>query len=54
LFEQLKEGGRLIIPVGTVESQTLLRVTKTNNRPVSEALCECRFVKLIGEAGWQE
>ncbi|MCA9069697.1 MAG: protein-L-isoaspartate(D-aspartate) O-methyltransferase [Planctomycetaceae bacterium] len=54
LFEQLQEGGRLIIPVGTVEEQTLLRVTKKNNRPVSEALCECRFVKLIGEAGWPE
>lgn len=54
LFEQLKEGGRLIIPVGSTESQSLLRVHKKNNRPLSESLCECRFVKLIGEAGWQE
>lgn len=54
LFEQLKEGGRLIIPVGSVESQTLLRVQNKSNRPVRQSLCECRFVKLIGAAGWQE
>lgn len=54
LFRQLKEGGRLIIPVGTMESQSLLAIEKQNGRPVSEELCECRFVKLIGEAGWEE
>jgi protein-L-isoaspartate(D-aspartate) O-methyltransferase len=54
LFEQLKEGGRLIVPVGTLESQSLLCVEKQNGRPVTSTLCECRFVKLIGAAGWQE
>lgn len=54
LFEQLNEGGRLIIPVGTVEEQALLSVEKQNGQAVSRQLCECRFVKLIGEAGWQE
>lgn len=54
LFRQLKEGGRLIIPVGTMESQSLLAIEKRNGLPVSEELCECRFVKLIGDAGWQE
>jgi protein-L-isoaspartate(D-aspartate) O-methyltransferase len=54
LFDQLKEGGRLIIPVGTVEEQALLSVEKQNGQAASRQLCECRFVKLIGEAGWQE
>jgi protein-L-isoaspartate(D-aspartate) O-methyltransferase len=54
LFKQLKEGGRLTIPVGSVEAQLLLCVQKQNGRPVTETLCECRFVKLIGDAGWEE
>jgi protein-L-isoaspartate(D-aspartate) O-methyltransferase len=54
LFDQLKEGGRLIIPVGTVEAQSLLSVEKQNGRALSQTLCDCRFVKLIGAAGWQE
>lgn len=54
LFEQLKEGGRLIIPVGSAEAQSLLNVKKQDGRRVSQTLCECRFVKLIGSAGWLE
>lgn len=53
LFDQLNEGGRLIIPVGTQETQSLLSVEKQAGRAFSRTLCECRFVKLIGEAGWQ-
>ena len=53
LFQQLKEGGRLVIPVGSEESQTLMAIQKQEGRPVTETLCECRFVKLIGAAGWE-
>jgi protein-L-isoaspartate(D-aspartate) O-methyltransferase len=52
LMEQLVVGGRLIIPIGSEVDQTLLRVTRTANSPRIDELCDCRFVKLIGAAGW--
>ncbi|MBW3542168.1 MAG: protein-L-isoaspartate(D-aspartate) O-methyltransferase [Planctomycetes bacterium] len=52
LYEQLAEGGRLVIPVGDSYAQTLLRVEKTDAGRVVHEICGCRFVKLIGEAGW--
>lgn len=52
LLQQLDEGGRLLIPVGTTDEQVLLRVTRRQGRLLREQLCRCRFVKLIGEHGW--
>lgn len=54
LMKQLVVGGRMIIPIGGEVDQTLLRVTRTVNSPRIEELCDCRFVKLIGAAGWPE
>ena len=56
LLEQLSLGGRLVIPVGTHSSQTLLKVTRLSDDPEDikqEELCGCRFVDLIGENGWK-
>ena len=56
LLEQLSPGGRLVIPVGTHSSQTLLKVTRLSDDPEDikqEELCGCRFVDLIGENGWK-
>jgi protein-L-isoaspartate(D-aspartate) O-methyltransferase len=53
LKEQLKDGGRLVIPVGNMISQNLLRVTRRGNRFVTEDLLGCRFVPLIGRYGFQ-
>ena len=50
--EQLCEGGRLVIPVGTLESQELLQVRKQQGKPLSRVLGYCRFVPLLGEEGW--
>lgn len=52
LFEQLAPGGRMIIPVGDDQTQSLLCVENRQGTPVSRELCDCRFVKLIGAAGW--
>jgi protein-L-isoaspartate(D-aspartate) O-methyltransferase len=56
LREQLRVGGRLVIPVGTtVGLQALLRVTRISEREFREDdLGGVRFVPLVGEEGWHE
>jgi protein-L-isoaspartate(D-aspartate) O-methyltransferase len=53
LYEQLTPGGRLIAPIGDDWTQELVLVQKTDSGPRTTPLCGCRFVKLIGEAGWR-
>ena len=52
LVNQLIEGGRLVMPVGGLHSQELLRIEKTSTGIRKVNLGGCRFVKLIGEHGW--
>ncbi|MCX5890115.1 MAG: protein-L-isoaspartate(D-aspartate) O-methyltransferase [Deltaproteobacteria bacterium] len=52
LTEQLALGGRLVIPVGDVWSQTLTCVRKTREGLKFEYHGGCRFVRLIGKYGW--
>ena len=53
LVAQLREGGRLVIPVGGRDDQQLLVVTKDEAGRVRErALGKVRFVPLIGAQGW--
>jgi protein-L-isoaspartate(D-aspartate) O-methyltransferase len=52
LVAQLAIGGRLVIPVGDTEQQTLVRVIKTESGVVREDHGACVFVKLIGRYGW--
>jgi protein-L-isoaspartate(D-aspartate) O-methyltransferase len=53
LLQQLTSGGRLIIPVGNRFSQTLLKIRKDEDGIHKIDLGGCRFVKLIGEHGWE-
>ncbi len=54
LLAQLGIGGRLVIPVGaTRESQTLVRVIKTDKGYEREDHGACAFVPLIGHYGWR-
>lgn len=51
---QLGKGGRLVMPVGGVEEQELIRLTRLKGKYRREALTGCRFVKLLGQYGWKE
>lgn len=52
LLEQLAEGGRLLVPVGSKEAQQLLLVTRKGDSFNRETLTLVRFVPLLGDHGW--
>jgi protein-L-isoaspartate(D-aspartate) O-methyltransferase len=51
-LEQVKEGGRLVIPHGTGGVQSLMLLEKRSGRWITLKESPCRFVKLIGKYGW--
>jgi protein-L-isoaspartate(D-aspartate) O-methyltransferase len=53
LFEQLAEGGKLVIPVGSTEVQEVLLVRKKEGHQLATVLEGCRFVPLIGAEGFR-
>jgi protein-L-isoaspartate(D-aspartate) O-methyltransferase len=54
LFEQLKEGGKMLIPVGGRTYQELYLVTKAGGRMEMQDRGSVLFVPLIGEYGFKE
>lgn len=52
LIEQLKDGGRLIAPVGTPDAQELLLIRRQRGELIMTRLDGCRFVPLVGEQGF--
>ena len=54
LYEQLVLGGRLVVPVGTVRDQWLEVVQRGVDGPVRHRTVPCRFVPLLGSAGFAE
>jgi protein-L-isoaspartate(D-aspartate) O-methyltransferase len=53
LVDQLAEGGRLVIPVGSEDYQQLLKIVKSNGRLREQELFACRYVPLVGRYGWR-
>ena len=49
---QLREGGRLVIPVGDRDNQELVRAQIENGELKSRVLFNCKFVLLLGRYGW--
>jgi protein-L-isoaspartate(D-aspartate) O-methyltransferase len=55
LVDQLKVGGRLVIPIGiNQKEQNLVRVDKTEGGIQTQNLGPCAFVPLIGQHGWSQ
>ena len=54
LLDQLVNGGKLVIPVGSRGGQYLLRWTRKGNDFHKELIAPVAFVPLIGEYGWNE
>ena len=53
--DQLAEGGRMLIPVGTRSSQKLVCVRREGGNIEEETIeGECRFVPLLGRFAWAE
>jgi protein-L-isoaspartate(D-aspartate) O-methyltransferase len=53
LVQQLAEGGRMVLPVGTPENQTLTIVEKVGAEVRKRTHSECKFVKLVGKYAWE-
>ena len=54
LIQQLREGGRLVVPVGSESQQELVVGTKKNGRLEIQRAGNCRFVPLRGAHGWKK
>ncbi|MFH0921695.1 MAG: protein-L-isoaspartate(D-aspartate) O-methyltransferase [Fibrobacterota bacterium] len=54
LFEQLREGGRMVAPLGNRKVQGLHLIEKVGGEKRVQAAFDCIFVPLIGAQGWQE
>lgn len=54
LTEQLKETGKLVLPLGDSFSQILTVVEKTKDKLLQQQVCGCVFVPLVGKYGWRQ
>ena len=53
LIDQLKDGGRLVLPLGTSWQQILTTLTKHGSKLSKDESVPCVFVPLVGKFGWQ-
>ncbi|MCX5715928.1 MAG: protein-L-isoaspartate(D-aspartate) O-methyltransferase [Candidatus Omnitrophica bacterium] len=53
LLSQLKENGRLVIPLGSAFSQVLMIVEKKSGKFFYKEMGGCVFVPLVGKEGWE-
>jgi protein-L-isoaspartate(D-aspartate) O-methyltransferase len=54
LVDQLAEGGRMLVPVGSRDAQRLVLVRKQGGAVTSEEVLDCTFVPLLGRFGWTD
>ena len=54
LLQQLAEGGRLLVPIGSLEEQRLVLYRRVNGQLESREVAPVRFVPLVGHHGWDD
>ena len=54
LVEQVKDGGRIVAPIGDEQGQELMLYTKRGKRLRPKRMGDCFFVPLIGKYGVAE
>jgi protein-L-isoaspartate(D-aspartate) O-methyltransferase len=54
LQRQLRDGGRLVVPVGSSAFQNLMCIQKRGSQFRTDEICGCTFVPLIGDHGWAQ
>jgi protein-L-isoaspartate(D-aspartate) O-methyltransferase len=54
LVDQLAEGGRMVIPLGDRDAQTLTLVERQGQSVRSRTVADVRFVPLVGEFGFRQ
>ncbi|HLB75112.1 MAG TPA: protein-L-isoaspartate(D-aspartate) O-methyltransferase [Sedimentisphaerales bacterium] len=54
LIEQLADGGIIVAPVGLGGVQRLIACEKRQGKIIERFICDVRFIKLLGEHGFEE
>ena len=52
LFQQLADGGRMVVPIGDTTNQTLTLVENVGGTMKTTPYGDCTFVKLVGKYAW--
>lgn len=52
LFQQLADGGRMVLPIGDATNQTLTLVENVGGAMKTTPYGDCTFVKLVGKYAW--
>lgn len=53
LLSQLADGGRMILPTGGKNEQTIIWYDRRGDRLIESSGIGCRFVRLVGAEGWR-